>query len=127
MDLLADHQGEAAFVADAGDGVLQLFTRSEPLGDSLLVRLVENEVLGRVFGLSTDDIRGGEVHFPKSAQRAALDVRQGKGTVALYLNPLSPEDVFRVTREGEVMPQKSTFFYPKIPTGMVFRLHEVGG
>jgi uncharacterized protein (DUF1015 family) len=23
------------------------------------------------------------------------------------------------------MPQKSTFFFPKVPTGMVFRLHEV--
>jgi uncharacterized protein (DUF1015 family) len=28
-----------------------------------------------------------------------------------------------VTAEGEVMPQKSTFFYPKIPTGMVLRDH----
>lgn len=126
MKLLAPHQGEAAFVADAGDGTLQLFLRDAPLGDSLLVRLVEQDVLGGVFGLSVDDIRGGEVHFPKSAERAALDVRQGKGKVALYLNPLRPEDVFRVTREGEVMPQKSTFFFPKIPTGMVFRLHEVG-
>ena len=120
MKLLAPHQGEAAFVADAGDGTLQLFVRDAPLGDSLLVRLVEQDVLGGVFGLSVDDIRGGEVHFPKSAERAALDVRQGKGKVALYLNPLRPEDVFRVTREGEVMPQKSTFFFPKIPTGMVF-------
>ena len=36
---------------------------------------------------------------------------------------MTPDDVFRATREGEVMPQKSTFFYPKIPTGMVFRDH----
>ena len=50
-------------------------------------------------------------------------VRDGKGTVALYLNPMTPDDVFRATGEGEVMPQKSTFFYPKIPTGMVFRDH----
>ena len=127
MELLASHEGEAAFVADAGDGLLQVFTKDTPLGDSLLVRLVEEEVLGGVFNLSVEDIRGGEVHLPKSAERAALDVRQGRGQVALYLNPLRPEDVFRVTREGEVMPQKSTFFYPKIPTGMVFRLHEVGG
>ena len=35
-----------------------------------------------------------------------------------------PDDVFRVTGSGEVMPQKSTFFYPKVPTGMVFRVHE---
>ena len=65
----------------------------------------------------------GEVSFPKSAERAARDVREGAGTVALYLNALTPEDVFRVTGAGELMPQKSTFFYPKIPTGMVFRLH----
>ena len=32
----------------------------------------------------------------------------------------------RVTREGEVMPQKSTFFYPKVPTGLVFRAFEDG-
>ena len=62
--------------------------------------------------------------FPKSAERAASEVREGEGTVALYLNPLQPEDVFRVTAAGEVMPQKSTFFAPKIPTGLVFRAEE---
>ena len=35
----------------------------------------------------------------------------------------SPDDVFRTTGEGQVMPQKSTFFYPKIPTGLVLRDH----
>jgi uncharacterized protein (DUF1015 family) len=44
--------------------------------------------------------------------------------VALYLNPLAPEDVFRVTAAGEVLPQKSTFFYHKLPTGLVFRSFE---
>ncbi len=41
--------------------------------------------------------------------------------MALYLNALPPDDVFRVTAAGEVMPQKSTFFHPKLPTGLVFR------
>jgi uncharacterized protein (DUF1015 family) len=41
--------------------------------------------------------------------------------VALYLNALAPEDVFRVTGAGEVLPQKSTFFTPKLPSGLVFR------
>ncbi len=43
--------------------------------------------------------------------------------MALYLNPTTPEAVFRTTGRGDVMPQKSTFFYPKVPTGMVFRDH----
>ena len=46
--------------------------------------------------------------------------------MALYLNPLSPDDVFRVTAAGEVMPQKSTFFFPKLPSGLVFRLLDEG-
>jgi uncharacterized protein (DUF1015 family) len=123
-ETLAKESGRMAFVADAGTGELLVFTRDEPLGEALVVRVLEEEVIGSVFGLSTEDIRNGAVGFPKSAERAARDVREGFGTVALYLNPLSPDDVFRVTGAGEVMPQKSTFFYPKIPTGMVFRLHE---
>ena len=56
--------------------------------------------------------------------QTARDLRAGEGRVALYLNPLAPDDVFRVTAAGEVMPQKSTFFFPKLPTGLVFRLLE---
>ena len=112
-----------AFVAEAADGTLLLAHREAPLGDALMVRIVEREVLGGVFGLDPEAIRSGAVGFPKSARRAGQDVREGEGTVALYLNPMSPDDVFRATAEGEVMPQKSTFFYPKIPTGMVFRDH----
>ena len=89
-----------------------------------MVRLLEDDVIGTVFGLDTDAITGGAVLFKKRAEHAARAVGSGDGAVALYLNPLDPSDVFRVTRAGEVMPQKSTFFYPKVPTGMVFRIHE---
>lgn len=120
---LAKLADRAAFAADADDGVLRLFWRDRPLGDELMVRVVEQDVIGGVFGLTPDDVRTGAVSFPKSAERAAREVRGGGGRVALYLNPLAPDDVFRVTGAGEVMPQKSTFFYPKVPTGMVFRVH----
>ena len=120
---LAPLAGRPAFVAEAADGRLLLVHREAPLGEALMVRIIEREVLGGVFGLDPEAIRGGAVGFPKSARRAGQEVRDGEGTVALYLNPMSPDDVFRATAEGEVMPQKSTFFFPKIPTGMVFRDH----
>ena len=124
---LAEHltplAARPSFVAETGDGTMLLVERSEPLGDALMVRILEEEVLRDVFGLDTDAIRGGAVSFPKSAKRAGQEVREGEGVVALYLNPMTPDDVFRATAEGEVMPQKSTFFYPKIPTGMAFRDH----
>ncbi len=125
--LLAEHlaplSGLPAFVADTGRGPALLIHQTEARKGALMVRILEDEVLGPVFGLDVDAIRGGAVGFPKSASRAAREVREGQGTVALYLDPVAPEDVFRVTAEGGVMPQKSTFFYPKVPTGMVFRDH----
>ncbi len=112
-----------AFAADDGRGVLRIFWQPRELGEELMVRILERDVLGKVFSLEPEAIRAGAVSFPKSTQRAAEEVRSGEGCVALYLNPLHPDDVFRVTAAGEVMPQKSTFFYPKIPTGFVFRDH----
>ncbi len=123
---LAPLAGHPAFVAASSDGRLLRIHRSESLGDDLMVRILESEVLHAVFGLDGEAIRSGAVGFPKSAARAAQELAEGQGTVALFLNPLSPDDVFRITGRGEVMPQKSTFFYPKIPTGMVFRDHRDG-
>jgi uncharacterized protein (DUF1015 family) len=113
-----------AFVADDGSGRLRVFSRA---GDGELgVRVVHREVLQGVFGIGEDAVRDGAVDFPKSALAAARQVREGRGAVALFLNPLEPVDVFRVTAAGELLPQKSTFFHPKLPTGLLFRSLEAG-
>ncbi len=103
---------------------MRIFWKSQPLGTDLMVRILEREVMAQVFGLGADDIRDGAVRFPKSAEQAAREIREGQGTVVLYLNPLSADDVFRITAAGDLMPPKSTFFHPKIPTGLVFRPHQ---
>lgn len=111
-----------AFAADDASGRLVLWSR--PAEGELSVRIIHDEVLEGVFGLDAEAVRSGAVAFPKSALQTAIDVRQGRGQMALYLNPLSPDDVFRVTEAGETLPQKSTFFHPKLPTGLLFRTHE---
>ena len=85
------------------------------------MRVLHREVIEGVFGLDETAVRDGAIAYPKSAAQTARDLRAGRGVVALYLNPLQPGDVFRVTAAGEVLPQKSTFFVPKLPTGLVFR------
>jgi uncharacterized protein (DUF1015 family) len=111
-----------AFAADDGSGRLRIF--SKPADGELAVRVLHREVLGALLGLDDAAVRDGAVDFPKSALQTARDVRSGRGALALYLNPLRPDDVFRVTEAGETLPQKSTFFYPKIPTGLLFRVLE---
>ncbi len=122
---LAPLRDRHAFAADDASGRLRIFSRprSNEL-DELSVRVIHKEVIEGVFGLGERAVREGAIDYPKSALQTALDVRAGRGVVALYLNPLAPEDVFRVTAAGEVLPQKSTFFYPKLPTGLLFRSFE---
>jgi uncharacterized protein (DUF1015 family) len=121
---LAPLRGSYAFAADDASGELQIFSRAAE--DELSVRVIHREVLGEAFDLDEDAVRDGAVGFPKSTLQAARDVREGNGAVALYLNPLEPDDVFRVTGAGETLPQKSTFFFPKLPTGLLFRVIEAG-
>jgi uncharacterized protein (DUF1015 family) len=111
-----------AFAADDGAGRLRIFSR--PADGELTVRVLHREVLEGLLGLDEAAVRDGAVDFPKSALQTARDVRSGRGALALYLNPLRPDDVFRVTEAGETLPQKSTFFHPKLPTGLLFRTLE---
>jgi uncharacterized protein (DUF1015 family) len=127
-DLLARHlsplSDRRAFAVDDASGTLHLFSRPADDGGELTIRVLHTEVIAGVFGLDEAAVAKGAIDYPKSAVQTAKDLRNGRGTVALYLNPLAPDDVFRVTEAGDVLPQKSTFFYPKLPTGLVFNLHE---
>jgi uncharacterized protein (DUF1015 family) len=114
-----------AFAADDGAGRLRLFSR--PADGELTVRVLHREVLAGLLGIDDAAVHDGAVDFPKSALQTARDVRSGRGALALYLNPLRPDDVFRVTEAGETLPQKSTFFHPKLPTGLLFRSLEPEG
>ena len=105
-------------VDDASRHAAHLLARARRRRE-LGVRVLHREVIEGVFGLDEAAVREGAIAYPKSAAQTARDLRAGRGVVALYLNPLRPEDVFRVTAAGEVLPQKSTFFTPKLPTGLV--------
>jgi uncharacterized protein (DUF1015 family) len=122
--LLAEHleplRDRHAFAADDASGRLRLFSKPAVAGE-LTVDVLREQVIGGVLGLDEAAIEGGALEFPKDAVQTAEGVREGRGTLALYLNALSPDDVFRVTAAGGVMPQKSTFFHPKLATGLVFR------
>jgi uncharacterized protein (DUF1015 family) len=43
-----------------------------------------------------------------------------KYQIGFYVNAVLVDEIFQVTRTGEVMPHKTTFFYPKMYSGLVF-------
>jgi uncharacterized protein (DUF1015 family) len=76
-------------------------------------------------GLSDEAMRDYKsVQFTEDAGEAISQVRSGDARYAVLLNPVPAVRVLELADAGERMPQKSTFFYPKVPTGLVFNLLE---
>ena len=86
---------------------------------SLDVNLLHKLLLERGLGLSEDSIRNQEnISYYREAVEAAAQVRDRKADVAFLMNPVRAEQMREVALAGEVMPQKSTDFYPKLLSGL---------
>lgn len=71
---------------------------------------------------------GGEVLYVKDTREAFEALENGMVQVLFLLRPVSPKDVAEVAKRGLLMPKKSTYFYPKVPTGLVlFQVFELDG
>jgi uncharacterized protein (DUF1015 family) len=88
---------------------------------SLDYAIANHALLQHGLGLSEAQMSDYEsLWFTEDADEALADVRSGRARYAVLLNPVPVEHVLDVADSGERMPQKSTFFYPKVPTGLVF-------
>jgi uncharacterized protein (DUF1015 family) len=76
-------------------------------GDGLDVEIVERNA------------PDGVTYTPERAEAVAT-VDRGDAEAAFLLRPTRIEDVWAVARRGETMPQKSTYFYPKLTSGLLF-------
>jgi uncharacterized protein (DUF1015 family) len=59
------------------------------------------------------------VTYTPHREEAVATVDRGEAEAAFLLRPTRIEDVWEVARRGDVMPQKSTFFYPKLTSGLL--------
>jgi uncharacterized protein (DUF1015 family) len=60
------------------------------------------------------------ISYTPDWREAVRAVDEGKAEVAVLMRPTRIEDVFAVAQRGETMPQKSTYFYPKLVSGLLF-------
>jgi hypothetical protein len=106
------------------------FAGALPAGGEALRRLdvtLLGAALDRLAGIDPAVIEaGGRVAYTKSATEAASWVAGcvDGADAAFLLDPTPVADIVAVARDGDVMPQKSTFFYPKPLTGLVINPHE---
>ncbi len=87
--------------------------------------IANHVILRRCLGLAEEQMTDySRFWFTEDAETAAESVRRGEATYAVLLEPLAVATVLSLADAGERMPQKSTFFWPKAPTGVSFNLLE---
>jgi len=119
----------ACLVASPDGAVLGLVLKPDArledvrdLGASAAVRALD---VARVEALVVKPILHADTSTPTlrytaDAREALASVRQG-ASAAVLVNPTRVEQVFAVADAGDVMPPKSTYFAPKVPSGLVLR------
>ncbi len=135
---------EAAALLPGGEGRFGLWTRAG--GVSLVARRAAFEpvlpaggaavrcldvtllavTLERLLGIDAEALAHGAVGYTKSAAESIAAVNAGLdgADAAFLLEPTPVSSVLAVAADGDVMPQKSTYFYPKALTGLVINPHE---
>jgi uncharacterized protein (DUF1015 family) len=104
--LRADH----AFVVVLPGDPPRLARRAR--GGEVDMRVLHDELLPAI---------GGDLSFDHDADRVVAEARAGDIACGLLVNPLPAERLFQVVGAGEVLPQKTTYFRPKVPSGLVLR------
>jgi uncharacterized protein (DUF1015 family) len=90
-----------------------------PAVASLPVTILHHLLLRDVFDVQPGTSEGLIDYYPRP-EEAFERLRAGDHQLGVFLNAPSVDDVRRVTACGEVMPQKATYFFPKLLTGLVF-------
>jgi uncharacterized protein (DUF1015 family) len=106
-----------ALLLKGGASLGELPFANEPSVASLDVARIDEIVVRRLRAAAGRESDVGYDSDPDSVIRA---VRQGQAAAGILLNPASVEQVLAVADAGAAMPQKSTYFTPKVPSGLSF-------
>jgi uncharacterized protein (DUF1015 family) len=87
------------------------------------VTLLNSLVLRDLLGISVEaQEQKLNIDYVKSAPEAFAAVESGAAQIAFVMNPTKIQEVRDVAKAGYTMPQKSTYFYPKLLSGLVINL-----
>ena len=133
LTALADDELQAfGLVLPGGEGYLlvgdpdAVAERMERERTSTAVRrldlaILHAAILGDWLGISASDLAtGGKLAYTRTEADAIRAVASGEAKAAILVRPTRLEQLAAVAGAGDVMPQKSTYFYPKLLTGLVF-------
>ncbi len=83
------------------------------------VAILHHVVIEQILGIQPTGHADDSISYTRDETQALASVASGEAHLALFQNPPRVEQVQAVAMAGERMPQKSTFFYPKLLSGLV--------
>lgn len=87
---------------------------------SLDVSVLHSLIIEKHLGICGElRARGEHIIYSREEEGALAAVDRGEYQLAFFLNPTLVEEVTSVAANGEVMPQKSTYFFPKLVSGLL--------
>ncbi len=106
--------------------IAQILPGLSSLQRQLDVVLLHQGILEPVLGITPHAVAAeANLTYEREASAAIDTVDRGAGQIAFLLNPVDVELVMKVATAGEVLPQKSTDFYPKLLSGItMYRVDE---
>ncbi len=105
------------------DGIEARLRREAMSGASRALDLaaLHTTILGDRLGITADDLAAGtRLAYTRDADDARQRVATGQAAAAILVRSTPLDQMADVATAGDVMPQKSTYFYPKLLTGLVF-------
>ncbi|MBQ7525398.1 MAG: DUF1015 domain-containing protein [Abditibacteriota bacterium] len=91
---------------------------------TLELNVLHKHLLERSLGIDGDKLRNQtHILYTRDIKEAFDLVDSGERTASFLVNPIPVKVVLDIAEAGEKMPQKATYFYPKLLSGLVFRIH----
>ena len=117
--LLAVTASRASLLHSPKEAGARFFAGLSPRQQALDVVQLHKCLLEGVLKLSEESIRNQQnLSYLRDASEALEQVRKGAANIAFLMNPCPVAQVRDIALAGEVMPQKSTDFYPKLLSGL---------
>ena len=102
------------------DALARLLPDKSAASQGLDVTVLHTLVLEKILGIDADNMaKQINLTYVKQFEDAVAAVEKGDAQCAFILNPTKVTEIRDVAAAGEKMPQKSTYFYPKLITGLV--------
>lgn len=113
-------QGWTLLTLKSTDILAELLPELSTASQQLDVTVLHSLILERILGIDKENMaKQINLAYIKNREDALSAVDNGEAQCAFILNPTRVSEIRDVAAAGEKMPQKSTYFYPKIITGLV--------